>query len=137
MRQRDCRFFVKAENKPAALAAIKALAGKETIHDGVNQQNHHFSWVTTSKFLEADSLEEAMGAWRWTAYEDPNGNIDSIAFEGEKAGDDTVLFEAIAPFVEHGSYIMMEGEDGYIWRWMFTDGAVEEEEGPITFPHDA
>lgn len=40
-------------------------------------------------------------------------------FTGEKYGDDTLLFKAIAPFVLKHSFIVMVGEDGAKWSWDF------------------
>ena len=31
------------------------------------------------------------------------------------------MFNCIATFVEDGSYIEMVGEDGDLWRWVFTN----------------
>jgi hypothetical protein len=42
-----------------------------------------------------------------------------MTFVGEKLTNDFEMFEAIASFVEKGSYIQMAGEDFLIWRWYF------------------
>lgn len=121
MSQRDCKFYVV--NEKAALAAIKGLAGKETMGPG------HFSWVDTREFMMADTLEEAMSAWRW----ETESYWKYILFDGEKLGDDLLLFDAIAPYVEAGSYIEMQGEDGAIWRWIFDGKTCREINALITF----
>ena len=53
-----------------------------------------------------------------------NGNITSLEYDApdKKIGDEELWMEAIAPFVESGSYIEIIGEDGDMWRWCFTDG---------------
>src|SRR5690606_21320852 len=61
----------------------------------------------------------ALDAWRWVPEREATGDIVGLRFRGERLGDDRVLFEAIAPFVEPGSFIEMVGEDGAIWRWTF------------------
>lgn len=130
MTQYDSDFKILAANKPAALDAIQRLAGRETITDSTGR---HFSWVSTDDFLRADTLEEALKAWRWGTETDDDGNTIGISFQGQKLGDDALLFEAIAPYVEDGSYIDMQGEDGSIWRWIFENGKVEDLSGTTIF----
>lgn len=117
-------FEIKAENKAGALAAIKALAGNETIS---NSFGKHFSWVNTEDFLNAETLEDALRVWRWDGHStSPEADIYGIEFIREKAGDDKILFDAIAPFVVEGSYIQMRGEDGAMWRWEFDGETCDE-----------
>lgn len=119
MKQRGSNFFIAAENKPAALEAIKELSGR------------HFDWVKT--FIDARTLEIALQAWRWGTETDDENNIMEITFEGQNSGDEKILFTAIAPFVREGSYIEMVGEEGDLWRWTFKGGQMEEQSGRISF----
>jgi hypothetical protein len=131
MSQQESTFSIKPLNVPGALAAIKALAGSETITDA---SGRHFSWVDTREFLEAQTLPGAMKAWRWFLdSDDETDEIHDITFEGEKLGDDAVLFDAIAPFVEPGSYIEMLGEDGSLWRWVFDGKTCQEKSANISW----
>lgn len=130
MKQMEVGFRMSSDRFAEALMAIKALAGKETIHDG---SGTHFSWVDTEKVTGAETLEEALRAWRWNPDQNGEGDIVGIWFEGEKLGDDGVLFEAIAPFVELGSYIQMIGDDDSIWRWRFDGSHVREVTGRVVF----
>ena len=123
-------FRLSNSRSAEALAAIKALAGGETIHDC---SGPHFSWVDSQDFTSAKTLEEALRAWRWDPSLDDEGNIESLWFVGEKLGDDKILFQAIAPFVEPGSYLQMIGDDDSIWRWRFDGFHVHEEPGRIVF----
>lgn len=110
--QEDGKFTIKRESFDAALAAIKAIKGSP-------------SW-TTSAFKKAKTLKEAFDDWRWNIEYTDTSDVTDIGFEGEKAGDDKLLFDAVAPFVEAGSFIEMSGEDGTRWRWMF-DGKICKE----------
>ncbi len=131
MHQQDSTFTIKPSNVAGALASIKALAGKETITDS---SGPHFSWVNTRDFLKAETLSQAMDAWRWNATRNEETNaIEDIMFEGEKIGDEAALFGAIAPFVEPGSFIEMQGEDGTIWRWIFDGKTCEEKTATISW----
>ena len=122
MYQEDSDFFIKAKDKDGALAAIRALAGKETITDS---SGRHFSWVSQG-FEKSPTFNTIMGEWRWQVSEDTNGDVVAISFEGEKIGDEETLFKAIAPFVKKGSFIEMRGEDGLMWRWIFDGKTVKE-----------
>jgi len=126
MRLMEAKFKIARENHSEAFKAIKSLAGKETIGD-------HFSWVNTKDFVKASSIKEAMEAWRWSPDFDEAGDIIGITFKGEKLGDDKTFFEAIAPYVEAGSYIQMQGEDGEMWRWVFDGKTVKEINPSVTW----
>jgi hypothetical protein len=132
-------FWILAKNKPMALANIKELANHpEWMHggrwEGGRQTKRWYSWTDTNEYLNASTLEDALLAWGWEAYVSPfNGDIDGIRFLGEKIGQEEILFNAIAPFVESGSYIEMEGEDGEIWRWAFENGELDEIQATISF----
>lgn len=121
MELRGSNFFISAKNKEKALQAIKDLA------KDVN------SWVNTDEFVNAKTLEEAMQAWSWHVEENDKGDVFDIYFEGEKLGDDTILLEAIAPYVKKGSYIDMTGEDSSIWRWAFDGKTMREKAATVSF----
>lgn len=114
---RDMDFRIKKENFAPALEAIKKL------------EPH--GWV--DEYKTAETLEEAMKAWRWEPAIDKNGEIDYLYFEGEKLGDDERFMEAIAPFVEHDSFIEVSGEEMALWRWSFRDGVMKELNANITW----
>lgn len=128
IKQNDTEFTLKAENKAKALEAIKALVDKYTIEDSGGR---HFSWVRITDFLHTTTFEAAMLSWRWNC-EVKNGDVVALYFNGEKHGDDDLLFKAIAPYVEAGSFIIMEGEDGAIWRWVFDGNICNEQHAAIT-----
>jgi len=136
MNQRDASFRIKAENRAKALQAIKDLAsrvdeGGGGCWSGGRKVEAFFSWVRTEKFANASTLEDAMSEWRWEI--DGAADVDSIMFEGEKLGDDIFLLRAIAPYVEAGSFIEMQGEDGALWRWYFDGTGCIEQEGRVSF----
>jgi hypothetical protein len=118
-------FIIRVGNFDAAHAAIKALHGRETVNDS---SGAHFRFVD-QKFYERTSLRAILSAWRWSVTRAPalaGGDIIAIEFEGQKLGDDDLLFATLAPFVESGSCIEMEGEDGNTWRWEFEGQAVRK-----------
>jgi hypothetical protein len=107
------------------VTAIQSLRGKETC-------GTHFSWVDKN-FHKLTDVKAIIRAWRWEPKFDENGNICGINFDGEKYGDDGILFNAIAPYVEAGSYIEMVGEDGAKWRWIFDGETCEEKQATISW----
>ena len=137
MDQRASEFTIKAENMAGAIAAVKALDGAQDANgaSGYSPRGAHYAWVDNG-FGKHNTIEALMGAWRWcveTGNTETGDFVERIYFEGEKSGDDMVLFKAIAPFVEPGSYIEMVGEDGYLWRFYFDGKTCVEQEGKTTF----
>ena len=133
MSNREADFKIKSENIPGALEAMRKLATQTNRGSGGSwsskgKTSSSFAWVDTEKFANAKTLKDALHEWRWEV-EFMAEDIITIYFEGEKLGDDSILFDALAPFVEPGSYIEMSGEDNAIWRWSF-DGKTCVEESP-------
>ena len=126
----DSEFFIAAENKPLALQALQDLP--TDMGGGGNGNIRCFSWVDAN-FRQAHSLEDCLNAWRWGADTDNVGNITGIWFKNEKLGDEEFLFNAIAPFVQSGSYIEVHGEEGARWRWVFENGKCTEKWATITW----
>ena len=118
---RDCDFTIKKENKQKALEALKELFAKRPT----------LSWVSQSDIKDKEAIEDALSECRWETECDESGDIVWIRFSGEKSGDDGVIFDSIAPFVEKNSYIEMRGEENEIWRWIF-DGEHCKEIYPTT-----
>ena len=124
MNQGDSEFFIKAEDKPKVVEAVKKLIGHETCGD-------YFSWV--DDFSDLDTAEEILAEWRWDVGVDDDGNIIELYFTGEKLGDDEILFNAIAEFVKEESYITMHGKNGDMWRWFFEHNMCIEQTPNITW----
>ena len=138
MDQREAKFKILAANKAAALAWIKRLleaTGKMSggAWTGSKRMSSSFSWVTMHEFENATTLEDALSAWRWGTDLNEAGDIVDICFQGQKLGDDVVLFEQLAKFVEDGSYIEMQGEDGSLWRWCFDNKKLSEKGAKISW----
>lgn len=112
-----------------AAKAIQALHGQETIHDG---SGAHFSWVNNN-FHKRKDFVSLMDEWRWEVELDDDGHVCNITFNGQKLGDDMILFKAIAPFVVPGSYIEMQGEDDCLWRWVFDGKTCTEKYANISW----
>lgn len=138
MYQSDSVFNISASNIKDVIKTIHALAsdknkmfgGRWT--PGVGKSESWYSWVNMD-FVNTNDIKEIFNCWRWDVTTDDDGNITDIYFDGGKLGDDVVLFETIAPYVNDGSYIQMRGEDEHIWRWCFNNGKLEEKSPTITW----
>lgn len=130
--QVEDNFYIKKENISLAWKSLRGVFEQEekSIHDG---SGWHYAWIDTDRVLNAKTFAEAMSAARWEVYEDYTGNIFHIQFTGEKLGDDSIILEAISPYVVDGSYIIMHGEDGDRWKWKFNNGSFEEVDGHWVF----
>lgn len=113
MRQLKTVFEVLAADKPAMLEAIKKAFGDKA--NGV---------VT---------LEEALGRLDWQAATDEVGNITDLTFMGDSMGDESDLFQIIAPWVINGSYIELVLETGDYFAYQFHKGQLT---GAIFAHHD-
>lgn len=117
----DCQFEIPTgPGADYALAAIRILGS-----DG-------HSWIDR---VDTSDLGRAFDSWRWQVELNGDGSAWILHnFEGEKAGSDMALFEAVAPFVKPGSYIEMCGdEDGASWRWVFDGISVKEKYPEVTW----
>lgn len=132
--QRGGSFAILAENKAAALTATKRLApiGNRS-GGGGGGGKRWFMWMNNHDLTKASSLEEMLKWWRYEPKVTERGDIAGLSFIGEKAGEEKYLWDAIAPFVEAGSYIEMQGEDGAMWRWVFDGKTCEEVQAKVVW----
>ncbi len=115
----ESHFFIPKEYHGMALQAIRDFMLKTYTADSGMQVIRSFPWVNTDEVVNSETLKDALYYWRWDPYTDENGDITDLSFDGEKLGEDELLFGVIAPYVKEGSYIVMQGEDNYTWRWYF------------------
>lgn len=125
----DNQLKIKQENFQKCLEAIKSLHGQETNN---YQNKSHFSWVD-EKFYQLNSLDQILNEWRWKPLYDENGNIQQLEFNGEKLGDDEILFKTLAPFIEPDSFINFRGEDNEHWQYAFNGKTIRELKGEVIF----
>ena len=135
--QRNCKFYIPAKNINSVMNALVELSTKPELMGGSSYSSaegikRHFAFVDMT-YPKQKTLSAMLACWRWEAECDKEGAIIGLDFSGEKSGDDSALFNAIAPFVKRGSYIEMAGEDGNIWRWSFDGKVMKEIDGKVTF----
>ena len=104
---REVYLRIRKENFDAALSAVKeALASDRT-------------WTE-----HLESLEDAMSDFGYIPEYDEDGSIDGFEYDGKCLRGDYEFWTALAPFVEEGCYLEVEGDDLEIWRWKFRNGKV-------------
>ena len=127
----DSAFRIRKEKVPGALQALKRLIDSPT--DSDSDLGPISGW--REKLAKSKTLQEALGLWAWEV----NSNVQrdvigiSIIGGGKKYLNDDFLFETIAPFVEKGSFIEMEGEDRSLWRWEFDGERVVTKERRVIY----
>jgi len=124
MNQRETDFRMTAENCLAAKNFLQE-AYKRASKDGEVPQN----WVSWHSVLNAKTFPRMMQEFRWEVKMNDEGNVVGIEFSGEEIGDEGLFFQMLAPYVEAGCFIEMQGEDGEMWRWCF-DGTNCESKYP-------
>ncbi len=116
--QLDVEFRIKKENFRPCLKALK-------------EANVELS-------LNTSDLKTALEECRWTPYIDTDhGDIVYIEFTGDKLMDDEEIFDAIAPYVEAGSFIGIQGEDRSMWKWVFNGKECLEKSAVIDWEDNA
>lgn len=137
--QLGTNFFLPEHHREAALKSLQSLCmeDKRLLLGGGSRPPKrapkNYPFVDGSVVLGVSSLEAALREWRWTPIMDDEGNIEDIEFLGQKLGNEDELFNTIAPFVRAGSYIVVAGEEGEVWRWRFDGERCHREAGRIEF----
>ena len=118
MRKVGSNFRIPAKNCPEVLKALQAYENRTAFF-----KPHHF-----------DGLKEAFNNFGWDPVFDALGNLIDLDFEEEYSTDEKAWLSEIAPFVEPGSSLDMEGEDSCAWRWYFDGKTVTSYNGQYCFP---
>ena len=117
MVQTDCKFKIPAEHLENSIAAVMMATPAYPI-DKVKLDESLSLVAKLNRIIEE--------GWCFSVIGDGH-NVIKVCFDGEKLHTETSTWmEAIAPFVENGSYIEMCGEDGDQWRWVFNNGTMKE-----------
>lgn len=79
------------------------------------------------------TLAEAIEEWGYTTSTDDEGDTYIDGFIGEKIGQEEVLWDTLAPYVEAGSTLDIMGEDGETWRWHFDGQKCVQRSGKVVY----
>ena len=128
MYQINQRFKIAAGNKEEAFQALKGWEKREI------EQNNSLVEFGCPPLGDAETLEEALRELCWEPETDEEGNVVELYFTGDRLSDEDNWLNVLAPYVAKGSYLTMEGEDCYAWRWYFDGETCKEYGGKLTFP---
>lgn len=112
MKSTKSKFFLPVEDRmDAHNAAIEALEGEDGLDLIEVLQHHGFEVVCSDK-----------------------GDISGLSFPTSSSfGTEHDLLQAIAPWVEEGSFIEMTGEDDSVWRWYFDGLNCQHQPGRVVY----
>lgn len=116
IQQRETQMRIKAENFSKVVEAINNYSLPDSI----------IYWNVASIYPFVD-IAEAMNYIGFAIdIDDQTGDIIDMKYINDKLGDLDDALKYIAPFVEDGCYIEFSGEEGDLWRYVFSNGACEE-----------
>lgn len=100
---------------------------------GLNYHPHKwFSWLDANYPDKCKTAPEILQQLGFELSYDADGNIVYLSYDN-KAGQEDLFLEAIAPFVKRNSYIIWRGEDGEHWKQIFVDNRTITKAGYLTF----
>lgn len=105
----DSNFKIHKKNKDIVLKILKDFA-----------KNKKLDWCAEDDILESNSLKECFENLRYPLK--LKGNYYEIKdFEGEKLGDEKLIFGSIAQYIKNNSYLEYIYDDGDRFRLCFND----------------
>jgi hypothetical protein len=135
----------KAQIKNNALYRIRS--NKERLDNGRDYADFYISKLN-AEILESEEIikslpncelsrEEILDNLRWSYYFDDDDSLSSMYHQSDTKDLNEEELEAIAPFVNDGSYIEASGDDfGDLFRYVFRNGAMRRIQAVISFPED-
>lgn len=133
----DCNIVVKAANAEPALAELIKFNDENDAlkrggsHGPEGKTESWFSWMPKD-FRDFKTFGEFLGGLGFNFEVLENGDF-VLTHYSDKTGQEDILIEAIARFVEDGSYAEWHGEDGERWRWEFSDGRMIVRDGILSW----
>lgn len=139
--------FKSVEDKDRALIAVKeqmftdaalkakAYGGSYPRPEGEYNvaEYHWYSWTNTETCRNATDIYEIIEEFvNEVMVDDTNPLSFSIYFDS-KTGQEDILFETLAPFLENGSYANWQGENGEHYRWEFDGTRMRVLEGRVVY----
>ena len=137
---------IPAEQVAAALAAIQSLyqpavmeqRGTASRYDPQTQRTireYRASPLPPGGFID---LIAALQAWAFAAEQQADGSLEVTAFLSDKVGDEAVLFEALAPFLDASLHPVIEArqDNDEVWRHTFCNGEHRRVPGKVVYADD-
>lgn len=139
----SCDVCIPAENAKAAYDAMCALNWRNDLKNGGRWPRNEtdtdgprddiwFSWMHWNYHEIYQSAEEILRELGFDVMVEDNGDIWLVSYDS-KIGAERDFLNAIAPFITDGSSIEWAGEDGTMWRQLFKDGKMIEQDAKIVW----
>lgn len=131
----------------AALAAIHLLYQPETIERwGTGITFDRITQTTKPCYRGASlppdgsfaTLIDALRSWSLQAVQWPNRDVEIVEYLADKAGDEAVLFAAIAPYLDESDRPRIDAfqENQQYWRHTFAGGQHRQVSGKVVYADD-
>jgi len=127
VRATEINVRIRAEHEAYVLGVLREFnekcppemkRGMSFGYDDDADERRWFSWMRAD-FAEYESLGQLLDEMGF-GHAVNDGWIVLTGWHGDKQGQEDLLMEAIAGWVEPGSYIEWVGEDCARWRWEFS-----------------
>lgn len=92
-----------------------------------------FAWMDADYDQKLHTVPDIMNAVGFKDSEIQPGGDFELGWYDDKTGGEEHFLRALAPFVDEGSIVAFEGEDGQHWRYIFENGEMRTQTGTITY----
>jgi hypothetical protein len=142
VRATEASLRISAKSEGDALGALRRLNGEcdprlkrgGTV-DEDGKEHKWFSWMRED-FSEYEGLGDVLDDMGFAFMRTEDWYVVT-GWTSEKRGQEDLLMEALAPWVEPGSYVDWVGEDCRRYRWEFADGRMLVRDGVESWSSDA
>lgn len=94
-----------------------------------NSPHKWFSWMDWNYDETCPNLIKVLEMLGFETYE--TKDAIKITYYDGKSGQEDIFLNALAPYIEDGSYIRWKGEDDYMWSNIFEDGKMITREAEV------
>ena len=119
----DINIIVPKDLLEPAYKAVLAMNEDDNLKRGGShgsERKFWFSWMPEDLSTLTD-LKEVLENLGFETYYTDAGNL-ALGHYDNKTGQEDLFLDAIAPFVQEGSYAIWKGEDNSFYKWEFNDG---------------
>jgi hypothetical protein len=119
----DINIIVPKDLLEPAYKAVLAMNEDDNLKRGGShgaERKFWFSWMPEDLSTLTD-LKAVMENLGFETYYTDAGNL-ALGHYDSKTGQEDLFLNAIAPFVQEGSYAIWKGEDNSFYKWEFNDG---------------
>lgn len=137
-------FVIKKDNLEDAYKALCQLNAKDELKSGgcwgwegglfkkpqnstsvSNNPNKWFAWMDWNYDETCKNAEDIFNKLGFDVNITKEGDLFIDMFENDKSGDKEHFLEAVAPFLEDGSFIEWMDEDGFMWKNVSDNGKMD------------